>query len=113
MVEKKWASSFLYGLVPAEVDVSDECPNGIASATREISFLNGLVGGLTFNLYTPQSITVTCAAGGSTASVAPYDGVTYPVSNSASTETVESTLETAVTTSALTDKPVTVHVQTD
>lgn len=62
VVEEPWASAFLNGLVPARVDVSDECPNGIASATREISFLNGVVGTLTLSLYTPQSVTVTCAA---------------------------------------------------
>ena len=62
VVEKNWTDSFLYGLVPARVDVSDECPNGIASAKRKLTFPNMLVGGLTLNIYTPQRVTVTCAA---------------------------------------------------
>ncbi|WP_162862909.1 Bor/Iss family lipoprotein [Salinibacter ruber] len=68
VVEKKWATSFLYGLVPARIDVTQECPNGIASAERKMSFPNMLVSTLTFNIYSPQSVRVTCAADGSMSS---------------------------------------------
>lgn len=71
VVQEKWAPSYLNGLVPATIDVSDECPNGIASAQRNFTFLNGLVSGLTLGIYLPQNITVTCAAGGSMSDVAP------------------------------------------
>ncbi len=65
VVEEKWEPSYLYGLVPAEIDVSDECPNGIASAERDFPFLNMLVNTLTLGIYLPQHVTVTCAADGS------------------------------------------------
>ncbi len=63
VIEEEWAHSFVFGLVPPnEVEASSECPNGVAKVETQISFLNGLVSGLTFNLYTPMSIKVTCAA---------------------------------------------------
>ncbi len=73
VVEKKWAPAYLYGLVPARVDVSDECTNGIATAERKMSFLNMLVSGLTLSIYSPQSVTVTCAGGSMSAHMAPAD----------------------------------------
>lgn len=114
IIKKSFASSFIYGLVPAEVDVSDECTNGIASATRKISFLNGLVGSLTLNIYTPQSVTVTCAADGSM-----YDATTqgqessFTVSEDASTAEIEETLSTAALQSTLAKEPVEVQIAVD
>jgi hypothetical protein len=43
-------------------DLSKVCPKGWAAIHTETSFLNGLVQGLTLNIYSPQSITITCAA---------------------------------------------------
>jgi len=64
-IEKPWANSFVYGLVPPEtVETASRCPNGVAKVESQISFLNGLVGVLTFYIYTPMTITVQCAAGG-------------------------------------------------
>lgn len=63
VVQDKWAPAYLYGLVAAEMDVSAECTNGIAVAEREMSFLNMLVSTLTLGIYSPQTITVTCADG--------------------------------------------------
>jgi hypothetical protein len=78
VVEKKWAASYLNGLVPATLDVSDECPNGIAAAERDFPFLNGLVGAVTLGIYLPQNITVTCAAGGAMSTALPPDAPTAP-----------------------------------
>lgn len=67
----KWANSFVFGLVPPPpVDASARCRNGVAKVETQHSFLNGLVAALTFSLYTPMQIDVTCAAGG-TAMTAP------------------------------------------
>lgn len=67
-IEKPWANSFVYGLVPPDVvETASQCPNGLARVETRHSFLNGLVAGLTFGIYTPMEITVSCA--GSTASV--------------------------------------------
>jgi len=63
-IEKGWASSYLYGVVsPPPVDTKVTCVNGISRVETEHSFLNQLVGVSTLGIYTPFSITVTCAAG--------------------------------------------------
>ena len=61
-----WANSFVYGLVPPPiVEAAAKCPNGVARVETQHSFLNSLVGALTFGIYTPIRIDVTCAAPGS------------------------------------------------
>ncbi len=61
-LEKPWASSWVYGLVPPKtVETASRCPNGVAKVETQISFLNGLVALITFAIYTPMSIQVTCA----------------------------------------------------
>jgi len=72
-IEKEWAHGFINGLVMigAEVDAA-QCDNGVAEVETKVSFLNLLVNGITGGLYSPMSITVTCAAGGmSSADIAP------------------------------------------
>jgi hypothetical protein len=62
IVEKPWAPSFIDGLVPpAPLDVSSQCKSGVAKVETQHSFLNGLVGLLTFGIFTPMDIKVTCA----------------------------------------------------
>jgi hypothetical protein len=69
VVEKEWASSFIDGLVPPDVvDVSKDCPDGVAKVETQRTFLNSLVGGLTIGIYTPMDIRVTCAGTGGHAS---------------------------------------------
>lgn len=64
IIDQPWASGFIFGLVPPkEVNTASECPNGVAMVETKISFLNGLVSAITFNIYTPMHITVTCASG--------------------------------------------------
>ena len=63
-VDVPWASSFIYGLVPpSTVDTEGECASGVARVETQVSFLNKIVGAVTFGIYTPMHITVTCAAG--------------------------------------------------
>lgn len=64
-VQDKWADGFVYGLVPPDaVEAMVGCGNrGVARVETRISFLNGLVGGLTLNIFTPMEITVTCGQG--------------------------------------------------
>src|SRR5690349_8881742 len=63
-VEKPWSNSFVYGLVPPPVvNTASACPNGVAKVVTQHSFLNGLVSALTWSLYTPIDVRVTCAAG--------------------------------------------------
>ena len=64
IVDRAWVPTYLWGLVAAEpIDVRPECPSGVAVIETEQSFLNGLVGALSFSLYTPLHVNVTCASG--------------------------------------------------
>jgi len=64
-IDEGWASSWVLGLVPPKaVETASRCPNGAARVETQLSFLNQLVGFLTFGIYTPMSIKVTCAAAG-------------------------------------------------
>ena len=63
VVDKPWVAMWLWGLVAAEpIDVRRECPMGVAIVTTETSFPNGLVGVITFGIFTPQHVTITCAS---------------------------------------------------
>jgi hypothetical protein len=63
-VENKWASSFILGLVPpSTVETMDRCPQGVARVETQLSFLNQVVSWITFGIYTPMEILVTCAEG--------------------------------------------------
>lgn len=69
VIEKEWAMSFVYGLIPPDVvDVSKECADGVAKVETQHSFLNSLVAFLTFSIVTPIDIKVTCAGSGGHAS---------------------------------------------
>lgn len=63
-VDKKWQYSFVYGLVPPpELNTRDQCPQGFSAVVTERSFLNGLVGAITYSIFTPMHTKVTCASG--------------------------------------------------
>jgi len=62
-LEEKWASGWVYGLVPpSTVETMERCPSGVARVETQLSFANQLVSFLTAGIYTPMSIEVTCAA---------------------------------------------------
>ncbi len=76
MVEQTFASGWVYGLIPpSTVEAGQQCPNGVAVVETELSFVNQLVSALTFGIYTPMHITVTCAAGGTSSLSAPAESV--------------------------------------
>ena len=60
----KWHHGGVLGLVEFSdpVALDRACPGGVAEIEQRTSFLNGLVAGLTWRLYTPQSVTVECAS---------------------------------------------------
>ena len=65
VISIKWANGFIYGLVPPTVvETAARCTNGVAKVETQHSFLNGLAGVVTFGIYTPIQIDVTCAARG-------------------------------------------------
>lgn len=112
VVQKKWAPSFLNGLVPATIDVSDECPNGIASAERNIPFVNGLVNTLTLGVYLPQNVKVTCAAGGPMSAALGPSKTNYLLPENATNAQLEETLSAAAAQN-LPQKTITVHLQSE
>lgn len=64
VVEKPWTATWLWGIVPASpIDVTNNCPGGIATVETKQTFMNGLVGALTLGIFTPRDVKVTCAAG--------------------------------------------------
>jgi predicted small secreted protein len=58
---KKWNHYLINGLVPVGVSDSKEMAGGATdySVKTEMSFVNGLVSGLTFGIYAPSTTTVT------------------------------------------------------
>ena len=63
VVQKPWTATYVFGLVEAkEINVASECPNGVAKVETQMSFVNGLATAVTFGLYTPRTVTITCAA---------------------------------------------------
>lgn len=66
VIERPWTATYVFGLVPATaINTAAECPAGVAIVETQQTFLNGLVGALTLGIYTPQTVRITCAAGGS------------------------------------------------
>ena len=63
VIDEPWAAGWVFGLVPPEtVETASQCPAGVAKVETQHSFLNQVVGGLTFGIFSPMHITVTCAA---------------------------------------------------
>ena len=63
VIDIPWAHSFIAGLVPPAT-VESKCKSGIAKVETQHSFLNLLAQAITFSIYSPMQITVTCAASG-------------------------------------------------
>lgn len=54
----------LWGLVALgdeTVNTSSKCPNGLQSVQSEQTFIDGLLGAITFGIYTPITVRYTCA----------------------------------------------------
>jgi hypothetical protein len=99
VISIKWANGFIYGLVPPPVvETAARCTNGVAKVETQHSFLNVLAQVVTFGLYTPMQIDVTCAARG-TASAEPVIKVEKG-------RTAEQALNEAVAVSVEKDSPV-------
>ena len=99
VISIKWANSFIFGLVPPPiVETASRCTNGVAKVETQHSFLNGLAAVVTFSLYTPMQIDVTCAARGTASAES--------VIKVEAGKTMEQALTQAVKLSAEKDAPV-------
>lgn len=110
VVQEKWAPSFIFGIVPARIDVSEECPNGIASAERKFSFPNMVVNTLTLGIYLPQSVTVTCAAGSMSAAAETSASMKFTLAKDATETEIQDVLRTAAIQSSIAHEPAQVRV---
>jgi hypothetical protein len=63
-IDIPWQKAWVLGLVPPDtINSQQTCPQGIAQFETKHSFLNRLVSGITYSLFTPMHPTVTCASG--------------------------------------------------
>ena len=64
--DDKWHSGVFWGLaeLSGPYDLQKICPQGWSQIHTETDFLTGLVTAVTFSIYSPQRVTVRCAAGG-------------------------------------------------
>lgn len=111
VVDKPFASSWIYGLVPPNtIKAAMECTEGVAVVETKLSFLNQLVGAITWGIYTPMHITITCASGSGMAA-APAADEQMLVENTATEQEKVAAFEQAVKTSAEKNKPIYVYFQ--
>ena len=109
VLEKKWASSWIYGLVPPKtVETASRCPDGVAKVETQRSFLNQVVEILTLGIYTPMDIRVTCALPAGTS--AP-EGAMLTVPDSADTDSVRAAFGAAAEQAAEGHATVLVHFE--
>jgi hypothetical protein len=105
VIDKPWVPLFLWGLVaPTPIDVSTQCRTGIATVLTEMSFVNGLATALTFGIFSPRHVTVTCAAGSGM-----RPGTEFYVNRNASQLEREQIIARAIEESDRTDRPVVVR----
>jgi hypothetical protein len=63
VISNQWAPGWIFGLVPpSTVETAAKCKNGVAKVETQLSFLNQLVSFITFSIFTPMQIDVTCAS---------------------------------------------------
>lgn len=106
VIEQPFASCWIFGLVPPSiVKTAMECSNGVAIVETELSFVNQLVGIITFGIYTPMHIKVTCASGSAmSSSDTPEDNLFVPAESS--DEEIMYAFQVAAERSAINKHPV-------
>lgn len=105
VIEKPWASGWVFGLVPpSPVETMAKCPGGVSKVETQLSFVNMLVAFLTADIYTPMSIKVTCASGGK--AMIPSDANRIDVGVDPNAAQLQDALSKAVRQSAQSGQPV-------
>lgn len=62
VISMPWTATWVLGLVPATpIDVSAQCPSGLATVTTEMTVPNALATIFTFGIFAPRTVTVVCA----------------------------------------------------
>lgn len=105
-VSQQWAAAWIDGLVPpSTVESASKCRNGVAKVETQMSFTNMLVGMITFGIFTPMQIDVTCASSNRMGAL-PGNAKTVAVKNDASRQELEGALAQAIELSRKSDQPV-------
>ena len=61
-IDLPWQKAWVFGLVPPDtINAKATCAKGVSKVVVEHSFVNLLVGAITWNIFTPIHPTVTCA----------------------------------------------------
>lgn len=61
---EEWNMAFAWAIYPAQVDASEYCGGNWAQVETKQSFLNWVVGAVTWGIITPMDTKVVCAASG-------------------------------------------------
>ena len=102
--QEAWATSLIGGLVPPDVvNAEQQCTNGVAKVETRLSFLNMVAQVVTFSIYSPMEITVTCAS--ASADLGSENNMIELAKNSGE-EVVKSTFEQAAKEAANSQLPV-------
>jgi hypothetical protein len=108
-ITQPFASSWVYGLVPPNVvETAAQCPRGVARVETQLSFVNQLVGFLTFGIYTPMDIRITCAAGSGASLL--EETPDMGISQKANYDEIRNTLVRAAAQAIRTQQPVVVDL---
>lgn len=104
-VVQQTVALYFFGLVGAEVDTTGDCPTGVAIIETQQTFLNGLLGVVTLGIYTPQTVTITCAGGEEEVPDAPV----VTIATNASTVEAETAARRAFELAKRSHEPVILH----
>jgi hypothetical protein len=106
VINKAFQPSFIAGLIaPKPIDVSKECPNGVAKFETIHQFPEALIGGITFGIFTPFSTIITCASS-NRMGVLPAGATVLDLSAGATPATSQAAGEIAVQLSNTNNAPV-------
>ncbi len=112
VIKQSFAASWIYGLVPPKtINAAAQCPNGVARVETQLSFVNQLVGVLTFGIYTPMTIEVTCATAGAIGEIEGTADII--IAASSSDAEIQSAMTEAAVKSAELGRPIFVKFQQD
>ena len=84
----RWHHGFINGVVEVggNYNLDRICPQGWADITTERDFFSGLVGYVTYGVYSPQTVTIRCAATEWPAYPPPHAGSPSPAPSSSPQE---------------------------
>jgi hypothetical protein len=74
VIQEDWHTNWFFGLIAGPAVDASSCKGGVAMVETQHSFLNMLVNAFVGIIWSPMTVTVTCASGG-TASISPTDKV--------------------------------------